>query len=351
MRQRTYLLVLLTGGIMKKVFVLAALSLLGSLSFAGNSSSGGGIGVVCNGAQGKIQSVELLDLYEGRVRYHLNLVSSSGNTEQDYLASVKRLWERYGWDNILINEEVRRGYANFFDKIQWTKPGKKLAFLNDQGETAPVPANCHLEQIVIFTDFSIDKNKDQEIKMDSDLWARLTSLEQAALIQHELFYVVERSLFEKTSEGTRAGIAALFSTNAIPVLAGIPAGSLRCESDNNFGDGRRSKFYMYATVDANKVSHLTFQFQDLMGRLLFNKATIPIDGIRFLLKKTSPKNTTFSIVAEENMKKSFRVPLTGGHRDDWEVSMQYETGKPVKLGLYQKGILIEENLVRYCEQK
>ena len=60
---------------MKLLLLLLTISI--STAYAGNTDGGGGRGVVCYGADNSIVSVELLDLYEGKILEGLTPITSS----------------------------------------------------------------------------------------------------------------------------------------------------------------------------------------------------------------------------------------------------------------------------------
>lgn len=318
------------------LITLTGLTSLNSLAAHSNGpiTSGGGMGVMCSSDQGKTKTLETLDLFEAKNRYHLNLVQSSGITEQDYIADV-----------LIPLDDVRKSYRNFHKAAKWTQAGKHLPFLNDQGQTAAIPNNCSLVQIVIFED-----SKPETINIDTDYWNMLDSLNQAALIQHELEYKYERLLMEETSENTRAAVAHLFTTDATPVNSGIPTDHLTCFAGDDQGQ-RLSVFQVYGSINKNFKPELVLQWQQIMGRPMINKATINIEGIGFILSDENPLVTEkqfYQTVAEFGANKHSKYPVIGGHDSNWEISIDYEFGKPVKLGLYEKGVLVQENQVFNC---
>jgi hypothetical protein len=202
-----------SGGNMKRISCLASALLSFSLcASAGPSTSGGnGYAVICRSTSGGILSAELLDLYEATYRYHLNLLPSFGNLADDYARSTPGPNPR---------AELRR----FLQILHFARPGQSVPALNDIGDTIAIPAGCGLEPAAFFSD-SADR-----VLVDPQIWEALNSLNQAALVSHELLYHEERECIsahienagsanehsadprcQKTSEATRRLVAEDYS--------------------------------------------------------------------------------------------------------------------------------------------
>ena len=70
---------------MKKLILVLALAapLLITESMAGPITSGGGFAVVCRNLKGRIETAEILDLYEARTKYGFTIIETKDDVEED----------------------------------------------------------------------------------------------------------------------------------------------------------------------------------------------------------------------------------------------------------------------------
>ncbi|MCM2322225.1 MAG: hypothetical protein NDJ90_03080 [Oligoflexia bacterium] len=332
-------------------FVVAAWS---CTALAGVGSSGGGISVVCRDHLGGVQRVEVLDLYEGRARYGLRYPAASGELEQDYLRGVKNTYHLQGVDDYPIGSEAAENLQRFLGVVQFTAPGEHLPRLNDEGAVPSLPFRCSLEQVAIFeTDALTGK---ESVRVDSELWAAMDSLNQAALVTHELWYKLERELEETTSEGTRAAVAHLYaSAGATPIREGLPEDRFECTTGgmNGYSETRTdlSFFWVHGKNVPGRGPEVTLQFFQLMGRPIVSKAIAELPGISFLLTNYPDgpaERKLIPVVAEAGADRVFRVPVQGSQRKDLELGVEYIQGRPLKLSVFQKGVLIQTAVITHC---
>jgi hypothetical protein len=329
---------------------------------AGVVSGGGATSMVCRDLDGKIQRAELLDLYEAKEKFHLKLMDSVGSLEGDYVQAVKNTYRLQGAEDLFpIDAEVRKNLDRFLRKLEFSSI--RLPFLGDVGESPALPQGCGLEQLAIFYDIGSTNDGSvtdtDRIEVSQEIWDALSSQSQAALVTHELTYKWERSLAEKTSESTRSFVAHIYSSDAIPVRAGLPSGTrqyvtlewLRFE-DGSFGSvpSKNSYFWVFPSL-VGKDHGVTLQFEGLMGRPIASKATIGIPGIRWSLRPAYDRDSQSitCLVDEPSQDIDIKMPLSGSQHPDWAVEVRYQTGHKVKLGLYQKGVLLEEAFVDFCD--
>ncbi|MGZ3697189.1 MAG: hypothetical protein ACXWP5_03770, partial [Bdellovibrionota bacterium] len=223
----------------------------GVSSAAGVGSSGGGAAVVCRNSQsGKIERAELLDLYEGRIAKGYAYPTPLSSLEGNYVRAVQNTYRLQSADDVLVGQESRKNLRRFLGDLEFTAPGETLPTLHDLGNTLAAPGDCALEQLAIFND---DKN---QIRVNSEIWNALDSLNQAALASHELYYHFERELAESTSEGTRAVVAVIYSSSPLFAVAeGLPQnarsyGTVEWQSENDEGSSsgvpeKTSSFWAY----------------------------------------------------------------------------------------------------------
>jgi hypothetical protein len=169
----------------------------------GTSNGGGGKGVQCG------SSLMVLDLYEAGLRGKplLRAYPTYDENVAVYGAAVGNFMNDP--TGILITGDiVRQAMKEHFDpKIKYVPYGQRLPATQDA--SLPVlPANCQFVQIAIW-------EKNDEIKIDRELWERLPPQHQAALALHELIYLADRKNGANTSDESRFVIADIF-TNPAP---------------------------------------------------------------------------------------------------------------------------------------
>lgn len=179
-------------GIKNLLFLLNAMSVMflpfdaGAGTFVGN----GGDVVVCRDTKTeKIKSVELLDIYEGRVHFWLTAKKSEYESVQNILSE---LYERSTYRNTAV--PLNGNPLNeFIDNANFIK-GTELIDIPDSLHLS-FPKNCKVEQVVI--QVNPTKKFEKRFTVNKDLWDRLDNLNRAALIFHELLY---KNKIEKISD-------------------------------------------------------------------------------------------------------------------------------------------------------
>lgn len=208
-----------------KTYLLTSIVILSLKSWAGVSTSGGGYAVVCRDSAKTIVSAELLDLVEARQRYHLTTMVPSGSALQDFVRAVENSYFlQTGTPTPANGIDPKLNFKLFMERVEWVASSQDLDPANDLGDVSVVRASlgsgCGIEQVAYYDD-SISK-----VKFATEIWSRLDSLSQSALISHELSYEYARHyvlLSAKTSEESRLETAITVSENLIPVHDGIPA--------------------------------------------------------------------------------------------------------------------------------
>lgn len=163
-------------------YLILALSILGtSHAFAAKERGGGDI-LVCTTGVGT--TYELLDLYEARTRgWTVDLGDPSLSVDQKLELALNRFETRV-YDMGFLKSHV----ASFKDVSNYM-PGVSLVNIEDSKHIA-VPKLCHLEQGAIQKDPTLAGEVLYNI--DQDLWSKLDSSSQAALILHEVIYKYHR---------------------------------------------------------------------------------------------------------------------------------------------------------------
>lgn len=203
----------------------------GQQAVEGTINGGGGKGVLCQQQNGS-ESLETLDLYEGRVLYGLDIEKELTN-ETDMKDFIVEKVSHHFWNpyTIEMNEYKKILKSNlekgFYSKIRYLGSGKYLKTVNDSLE--PIfENNCRAVQLAVYyneTDLIIDQN----------LWNKMSWTNKAALLLHETFYFIERQNGAKNSITSRKAVAEAFSTKGlISKTFGVPVNKfLSCSVRKN----------------------------------------------------------------------------------------------------------------------
>lgn len=319
---------------MKRMTCLAliAISLHAHARDTGTSTSGGGYAVVCRDASGVINSATLLDLVEAVQRYNLSLPQATGSLEADYNRALANRYRLQGLKEIDLGNESLGDLQKFFTKVQFKDT--PLISLNDMGQVVADLGNCKLEPVAVFHD-DID-----QVEINLEIYNKLDSLSQAALVCHENYYHYERGLNETTSEGARLLVAHVFSNSNLPAVdADMPAKHLVCVTAGT--SGQDSEFYAYKIENRGET---VLQLRSIMGRTVITKATVSLqDG--FL---TALANSSQPQLSPEARNMTARAPVSGDYAQEWDIEAVYSVGQPVLIRLYEKGIKVAEAPVTGC---
>ena len=210
----TKMLLVILGGIF--------FSQLGSATMVeqlfGAISGGGGKGVVCRDHD-KV-TVRLLDLWESEVLYGKRALPVTGELEHDVETLLLRLRDSYEFkgmggigsepaqykDQELVLALMRMWASKFYgDSPDVLRLREVTLTLTDDSYELAKPSNCAIEQIVNFQPTG-------RILVNQDLFEKMDSLNQAALIAHEAFYSLLRDFaHESNSIRTRRSIGLVSS--------------------------------------------------------------------------------------------------------------------------------------------
>ncbi|MEZ0390971.1 MAG: hypothetical protein ACAH59_02070 [Pseudobdellovibrionaceae bacterium] len=175
---------------MKVLITALILVLFSHFSFAGQDR-GGGKGIVCRGNQNEIQSVELLDIFEARLRGQIPVFNSDTVAKElgHILERTKYIFARedkWVYDALQFDfrsfQECGYGhhYCGFIERIR----GVDLPITQDSFEgPISLPSNCKIEQVAIFEH---PGNKHWTINMD--LVDKMDKMNLTAFILHESLY-------------------------------------------------------------------------------------------------------------------------------------------------------------------
>jgi len=247
-----------------------------SLSFAGTSDGGGGVGVRCPAGSSRV-AFELLDLHEvqvkgeqiedkpatmeqaielaaGKLGNHFYKPSQMPPAQYiDYLKRnvVEKIFKRQSFTNPINGEVVHIEYVG------------DLALSSDIGDYQIKPG-CSLEQIAYYFD------RTNTLKIVASRWNELSWVDRAALVSHEIHYFLDRhngledfgSSSKKTSGRARHFVGMLYSKTGVkPKYGAIPTTGIFTCATNTDSSHRNTWFEVFAT-GANE---FTAVFESMQG--------------------------------------------------------------------------------------
>jgi hypothetical protein len=162
---------------------------------AGGVDGGGGKSIVCRETSGAIKSAEVLDLYEGRVMFGLN-ITETGEPMDTQINRALNLIPASSRGLIEVYAKQVQKY------LKLTPAGTQLLPIDDSFEVV-VPTGCSAEQTANYYN-------DKLILVSSDIWNSLTETGKAALILHEAVYASNRILGATNSRQSRHIVASIF---------------------------------------------------------------------------------------------------------------------------------------------
>lgn len=243
------------------ILILAAVLTLGGLNvYAGVSTSGGGIGVLC-GKRTATQKLQLLDLYEASVSEQ-ELIQSTGTFGGDYSIALKRLRNLISDPRPVTQDEIIEDQQNFKRHTEFTN--KKLIPTRDAGFTPSLPSSCHYVQIAVYHDFN------NKLIVNKELWDQLDSLNQAALLTHEVIYKMQRVASYADSYQVRSLVRELFLKNG-PTIKGPRDGLIAGQGAICFAGDTSTNSDFTFVWQGKKIRFLT-----LAGDARFAKTSITV---------------------------------------------------------------------------
>lgn len=234
----------------------------------GGVDGGGGKGIVCRDDKGAIVSAELLDLFEAKAMYGLNIQKSNLPMAQQIELALSRIPQT---PRTLVEVYVNR-VQQF---MQITPSGTELKPIDDSFEVV-LSKGCNAEQLANYL-------TDEMILVSGDIWDRMGETDRAGLILHEAIYAVNRLMGATNSRQSRHVVGRIFdpSTSWIDPSDQIPKNSLTCISPTG---------PLYVSIFKRSPKIWTLQFQILGRGVVFSKKTVwaSADSFDFEEAKTSP---------------------------------------------------------------
>lgn len=320
---------------MKNILIIFGLTITALSATAarpmGPSSGGGGFVVDCAATFIEPRSVTLLDLYEAREKLPNAVpVESMGDLKEDYFYSAQRTYGRQGFPEYAYEKRdfLEQNLKNFFRSVKMVN-SLSLPKANDLGKTGWVPPACKIRQVAFFAD------DEEMIYIDQSLFEQMDAKNQAALVQHELWYRYGRALGDKTSELTRLAVAHIFTQYGIETLnEGMP------KDAKTYGGGESGTVSAFAAFPLQShQSYMRLQFAHLAGRGMLTKTWIDVPQKNWIVKfgrSQSNANIFGCIVQEENQNIDVVVPVKGTMTEGFlKARYMYKTGEPISLEILQ----------------
>lgn len=339
---------------MFSAIVLASTAVM-ALPVRGPSTGGGGFVVACPATVLGPAKTELLDLYEAKANLPFVLATASGNISNDYFASVQRVYGLQGYPQLAEERktQILENLNKFFLSTKFVEPSQ-LPTSDDLGVKPWIPSTCAIQQVAFFDDAS------ETIYMRRDLFDQLDSLNQAALVQHELWYRDLRTLKDSTSQLARLAVAHTAALRGIvPVKDGVVEQSKRYSASNigfvpsvNGSSSTNEVSEFYLTSIAEGVMRL--QFTAIQGRAQLTKTWIDVPEVKWDLKLgRSTINPQFvgCLVQNPNHYMETVTPIQGSMVSGLSIRLISRTGEPVTLDLIRNGEILSTGQVYGCSSK
>jgi hypothetical protein len=253
------------GTEMKLIVILLAGLYSYNANAVGPSTGGGGQGVVCYGSDGQVNSVQLLDLWEAEAEYGRTVMPSQLPIQAQVGAGLDNIKDAISFEGRFENgpDRVRTLLQNITDRfLLGTDPhfrrlhGVRLALTSDS-YGAVLPKVCKVEQLVRYT----DSLANVEILIDDDLFEKMNTTHQAALLVHEAFYALLRQQGELSSLRVRRAVGLAFSGHHFtPLSQFLPQDFYDCRNDRN----QVFLYVLHDTKDGLPAIH--FQISKAAGR-------------------------------------------------------------------------------------
>lgn len=300
------------------------------IHFRGPSTGGGGFIVFCPATPYTAVSVELVDLYEARSVLGFTLARASGDVAADYIDAVHRI-HQYQGESGPTNDRLRENLRRFFEATDFIDDVSKLPPADDLGIRPSIPPQCMFRQIAYFDDVT------QRITIVKELWDKMDSLNQAALVQHEVSYRTFRQLSDFTSRYSRRMVAHAYAVRGpISLHEGLDRTSQKFTTEG------QNLTEFYATPQSGIREMVRLQFTFLEGRPLLSKTFVDLP--KELWQFDNECNAS-----RPNMNQAFDLPIQGAMLDGDILRYTYRTGEKVTFELVRDGEVISRSqITRGC---
>lgn len=189
----------------------------------GGHDGGGGRGIVCYDQKGAIESVELLDFFEGRTLEGYSIPEYQADYKTIYAEVIKKAASAKILKTLLKADRIEKG-------LKFLPAGVRLNPIEDSNEIF-IPSNCKIEQLANFQGVS-------RIFIVKDFWDKLTETSKAGLLMHEYVWYLERESGVKSSARARRTVARFFAENFDfgKIELDVKIGDINCNAINPYVD-------------------------------------------------------------------------------------------------------------------
>lgn len=245
--------------------ILTAFLLLTPPAFAipGITVANGGQTAMCQDTNGKIQSFEAFDLYEGRVVTQYKYPNSARDPLELALKLAGRLDDSQG-----IIARKRNDRDSVSDKVRYVAehmtlqaPGERLQPTGDSKEYQILPEGCGLIPTINFV-------SPLKIDVDHDAWMGLDNVNKAALYLHEaIYWHLRLGGEEHDSRRTRKAVAYLMAGKKLQPVDVFPS---EIPKRAQFCHGNGTQFLAYR----NSKGNLALQFIEIGGFYMLTRTSM-----------------------------------------------------------------------------
>ena len=316
-----------------------------SVAAAGPSSGGGGYVVSCAQTPLEPAKVELLDLYEGENTLRFTMAVPTGSLLEDYFAGVKRTYTFQGYPQMAdqLREDIVRNLRNTLRTIHFVAHAAEMPNAYDLGDLPWIPSACALEQIAFFDDAM------QRIYVRKDLWEKLDSMNQAALLFHELWYRELRLLKDTTSIYARRTVAHIFAVRGPISLKDGLTDQSRQMSIGNYTESSTEISTFHLTANSLPYGGYRAQFSHLQGRPQLAKTWVDLPSFPGRMKFAIRNDLKGGCVVDsDETPVDIVLPMQGTLVPGLSIRYSYRKGEPVSFALMKNGTVLSTGDVQSC---
>lgn len=322
----------------RTLFALAALLSQSLWATSGPSTGGGGFVVSCPATPVSAATVELLDVYQGREELRFTMATATGSLSEDYFQAADRTYTIQGHPDYAdenrasIMDNLRR----FMQSTRFVDSPADLPKADDLGTVPWIPSQCTVSQVAYFSDAAAT------IYVLRSIWKQLDSVNQAALVHHELWGKAMRDLGERTSVAARFGVAHVYAVGGLVSLNdGIAASSLAYSASpmtitGGSGDGRDLSNFHATKMYSIGGEILRLQFSQLNGRPQLAKTWVDLPYMDWNLafgRSASRPEIIGCVLQTPGVDFQFAAPVQGSMTKDLAIVYEIKTGEPIRLTL------------------
>lgn len=303
----------------------------------GPSTGGGGFVLSCPGTPVSPATTELLDIYEGRESLRFQMAKATGNLREDYFSGAARTYTIQGYPNLAeqLRNDIDSNLTKFMQSAKFVEKADEMPIASDVGQLPWIPSQCVVQQLAYFDDRS------DTIYVLKPLWNQMDSVNQSALVSHELYFREFRRSGEHTSENARRAVAHIYALmGPTPLNEGLPNGA---SSFSATGEGAAPRISVFRAVNFLASGITRLQFTQLNGIALFSKTTADFPAMTWhfeLGHSTENPTLVACILRTPGVNQQASAPLNGAMVRGYEIRLTLKTGEPVKMTILKDGFQV-----------